>query len=233
MVPGIDGTAKLFYRQLQRLERRFSVSATPLRDQARTMGELVSDLDRHIESVAGTNRRVILFGESFGGALSLSYALSHPERVERLVILNSFAHFGSSARLWLGHQLLRVTPWSLLGVFRRLNAPRMHSINTEPDEIRRYLDLMRSATREGYLARMQMLRSYDVRPHLASLSMPALFLAADRDTLVPSVDQAKLMSERAAAGSMRILAGHGHSCLVAPDMDLAAIIDDWMSVERR
>ena len=29
--------------------------------------------------------RVTLVGESFGGALSLSYALAHPERVERLV----------------------------------------------------------------------------------------------------------------------------------------------------
>jgi hypothetical protein len=27
---------------------------------------------------------------------------------------------------------------------------------------------------------------------------------------------------------MRVLEGHGHSCLIAPDLDLAAIIDDWI-----
>ena len=57
-------------------------------------------------------------GESFGGALTLSYALAHPERVERLVILNSFAHFASPARLSLGYHLLRATPWPLMRIVR-------------------------------------------------------------------------------------------------------------------
>ncbi len=229
MVPGIDGTGQLFYRQIPSLGRRFAVSTTPLRDDRRTMAELVADLDGHIATVAGPDTPVTLFGESFGGALVLSYALAHPDRVARLVVLNSFAHFDAGVRLWLGHQLLRVTPWSLVGVFRRLNASRMHSVNTERDEIRHYLALMRSATREGYIARMQILRSYDVRPQLPALTAPVLFLAADRDTLVPSIDQAKLMSTLTPAGSMRVLEGHGHSCMIAPDMDLATIMDEWLA----
>jgi pimeloyl-ACP methyl ester carboxylesterase len=227
MVPGIDGTGQLFYRQIPRLEKRFAVSATPLREDAQTIEDLVADLDRHIDDVAGQGARVTLFGESFGGALILSYALAHPERVNGLVILNSFSHFESAASLWLGQQLLRITPWSLVGLVRRLNARRMHSLRTERQEIRHYYDLMRATTRKGYLSRMRMLRSYDVRPQLASVTAPALFLAADRDTLVRSVDQARLMSTQVPHGTMRVLEGHGHSCLIAPDMDLAAILDDW------
>ena len=49
-----------------------------------------------------------------------------------------------------------------------------------------------------------------------------------RDTLVPSVEQARLMHALTPAATMRILEGHGHSCLIAPDMDLAAIVADWM-----
>ena len=228
LVPGIDGTGKLFYRQIPALERRFAVSAIALRDDARTMAELVADLDRHITAVAGSGERVTVFGESFGGALALSYALAHPERVARLVILNSFARYGSAAQLWLGCQLLRITPWAVMGVVRRLNAPRMHSLNTEPAEIQRFLSLMRATTRHGYLARMQMLRSYDVRAQLPSIAAPALFLAADRDTLIPSIEQATLMSTLTPAGSMRILEGHGHSCLIASDMNLAEIITAWI-----
>jgi pimeloyl-ACP methyl ester carboxylesterase len=227
MVPGIDGTGQLFYRQIPKLEKRFAVSATPLREDARTMDDLVADLDRHIDAVAGLGARVTLFGESFGGALSLSYALAHPDRISRLVILNSFAHFESAASLWLGYQLLRITPWSVVGFARRLNARRMHSLRTEREEIRHYYDLMRATTRTGYLGRMQMLQRYDVRAQLASITAPALFLAADRDTLVPSIEQARLMSTSVPSGTMRVLEGHGHSCLIAPDMDLAAILDDW------
>lgn len=47
--------------------------------------------ERHACIVAAAgDQPVTLVGESFGGALSLSYAPAHPERVARLVILNSF-----------------------------------------------------------------------------------------------------------------------------------------------
>jgi 3-oxoadipate enol-lactonase len=229
LIPGIDGTGKLFYRQIPSLERAFAVTATRLRDDAGTMDDLVADLDAEVARVANDGRRVTLVGESFGGALSLSYAVAHPERVERLVILNSFAHFGSPARLWLGYHLLRATPWGMMRMVRQLNARRMHSPHTEREEIRRFLDLMRSTTRQGYLSRMRMLREYDIRHQLPSINVPVLFLAADRDTLVPSVEQARLMSELTPSGTMRVLEGHGHSCLIAPDLDLATILDDWLT----
>lgn len=232
LVPGIDGTGLLFYRQIPALERQFAITTTRHRDDARSMEDLVEHLDRQIERAAA-GRPVTLLGESFGGALTLSYALAHPERVERVVILNSFAHFGSQARLWLGYHLLRATPWGMMRIVRQLNASRMHSPQTERDEIRRFHELMRATTREGYLSRMRILRDYDIREQLPSLRVPALFLAADRDTLVPSVEQARLMSGLIPAATLRILEGHAHSCLIAPDLDLAGILDEWLAGARR
>jgi len=225
LVPGIDGTGLLFYKQVPLLERRFAVTATRLRDGARVMDELVADLHR---SVAGaSDGQVTLLGESFGGALALSYALAHPERVGRLVILNSFPRFGSPARLWLGYHLLRATPWGMMRLLRQLNGRRMHSAQTDPQEIRRFLELMQSTTREGYLSRLQILREYDIRERLSSITAPVLYLASDRDALVPSVDQARLMTSLTPRASLRILEGHGHSCLIAPDLDLSAILHEW------
>lgn len=225
LVPGIDGTGLLFYRQVPLLERRYAVTTVRLRDEVRAMDELVADLHRSIE--AASSGPVTLLGESFGGALALSYALAHPERIGRLVILNSFAHFGSPARLWLGYHLLRATPWGMMRLVRQLNGRRMHSPGTDPEEIRRFLQLMQSTTREGYLSRLRILQDYDVREELPALQMPVLFLAADRDVLVPSVEQARLMTSLTPQSSMRVLEGHGHSCLIAPDLDLAQILDEW------
>jgi len=117
----------------------------------------------------------------------------------------------------------------MMRIVRQLNARRMHSPQTEREEIRRFHDLMRSATRQGYLSRMKILRDYDIRDRLPSIAAPVLYLAADRDTLVPSLEQARLMSELTPGGTMRVLEGHGHSCLIAPDMDLAAIVSDWLA----
>ncbi len=229
LVPGIDGTGKLFYRQIAALEQRFHVTTMRLRDDATTMDDLVADLYDEVTRVAGEAGRVTLIGESFGGALTLSFALAHPERVHRLVILNSFAQFGSQARLWLGYHLLRATPWGMMRIIRQLNARRMHSPHTERDEITRFHELMRASTRAGYLSRMRILRDYDIRDQLASILAPVLLLAADGDTLVRAVEQARLMSELMPAATMRVLEGHGHSCLIAPDMNLALILDEWLA----
>lgn len=225
LVPGIDGTGLLFYRQLPLLERRYAVTTMRLRDEARTMDDLVADLHRTVS--AASDGPVTLLGESFGGAVALSYALAHPERIGRLVILNSFAHFGSPARLWLGYHLLRATPWGMMRLVRQLNSRRMHSPGTDTEEIRRFLELMRNTTREGYLSRLRILRDYDLREQLSALQAPVLYLAADRDVLVPSVDQARLMTSLTPQASMRVLEGHGHSCLIAPDLDLSVILDEW------
>jgi pimeloyl-ACP methyl ester carboxylesterase len=89
---------------------------------------------------------------------------------------------------------------------------------------------MRATTRQGYLSRLRMLREYDVRRRLAEVQAPVLYLAADGDKLVPSVEQARLMASLTPHATMRVLEGHGHICLIAPDIDLGAILDEWIGV---
>ena len=72
-----------------------------------------------------------------------------------------------------------------------------------------------------------MLTHYDVRHRLQDIRVPTLFLASDRDHLVPSVAQAHYMAARVPGATVRVLDGHGHICLIAPDIDLAAILDAW------
>jgi 3-oxoadipate enol-lactonase len=231
LVPGLDGTGLLFYRQVPSLATRYRVGVLRLPDGARTMTELVAVVREAVTVLAPDGAPVTLAGESFGGALSLSYAIAHPETVERLVILNSFPYFGPQARLWLGYHVLRATPWGVMRLVRQLTAWRMHSRHTGEDEIRRFHELMRATTRQGYLSRLAILRTYDVRQELRTLTRPTLFLAADEDHLVPSVQQARLMASLTPAAVVRVLPGHGHICLIAPDVDLLGLIDEWTATE--
>jgi pimeloyl-ACP methyl ester carboxylesterase len=118
----MDGTGRLFYRQLPLLARSYRVATYALRDTAPTMDVLVADLARVIDTIAPAEQRAIVIGESFGCALAMSLALANPERVSALVILNSFPHFGPQVRLRLARLGLRAIPWGAMGVIRRLTA---------------------------------------------------------------------------------------------------------------
>jgi pimeloyl-ACP methyl ester carboxylesterase len=226
LVPGMDGTGRLFYRQTPLLAKSFRVATYALRDDAPAMETLVADLADVIDAVSPT-RRAIVVGESFGGALSLSLALTHPERVDALVILNSFPHFAPQYRLRLAIHGLGILPWGAMPIVRRLTASRLHSRHTHRDEIARFLELTRASTKAGYVGRLKILRSYDVRDRLHELRCPTLFLAAEQDHLVPSLEQARLMASRIPRAVVRVLHGHGNICLIAPEVDLAALVAEW------
>ena len=226
LVPGMDGTGLLFYRQVPLLARSYRVATYALRDTAATMDVLVSDLARIVDTVAPTERRAIIVGESFGGALALSFALAKPEQVSRLVILNSFPYFAPQRRLRLAAVGLGALPWGAMGLVRRLTAFRLHSPHTHRQEIDRFMALTARASRGGYINRLKLLMQYDVRHRLHELRAPTLFLAADRDHLVPSVAQARYMAARVPGSMLRVLEGHGHICLIAPDIDLEALLNE-------
>ncbi|MGQ0646221.1 MAG: alpha/beta fold hydrolase, partial [Gemmatimonadaceae bacterium] len=180
-----------------------------------------------IDRVAVDGEGATIAGESFGGALSLSFALTHPAHVRALVILNSFPWFRPQSRLRLAIAALRWLPWGAMRLVRRLTAFRMHSRLTHRAERRRFLQETRRTTREGYLGRLRILTRYDVRDRLGRVECPVLFIAADRDHLTPSVEQGRFMQARVSRSTLRILQGHGHICLIAPHVDLEQILREW------
>lgn len=238
LVPGMNGTAELFYRQVPLLERSYRVATYSLREDAESFDRLAADLFHVVDAVAPVERRAIIVGESFGGAVALTFALSYPERVGALVILNSFPYFAPQVRLRLAVAGLAVLPWGAMRLVRHLTAFRLHSPHTHRAEVKQFIELTAHATRDGYINRLKLLRGFDVRDRLKDIRQPALFLAAEHDHLVPAVAQARYMANRVPSSVMRILKGHGHICLIAPDVDLAELLDEWQeaseveSVER-
>ena len=227
-VPGLDGTGLLFYRQVRLLSHRFRVITFRLRDEAQDMEALVVDIAQLLDRAVPDGEPAVVVGESFGGALAMSFALTHPSRVRRLVILNSFSRITPVFKLHLAIASMSVMPWRTMQIVRRLTAWRLHSPHTHRDEIRRFLMLTAATTRLGYLNRLRILTRYDLRQRLQDLRVPTLYLAASEDHLIPSVQQATYMTARVPDATLRVLEGHGHGCLLAPDMDLNLLLQEWM-----
>jgi pimeloyl-ACP methyl ester carboxylesterase len=233
LVPGMNGTGELFYRQVPRLERSHRVATYSLREDAESLDVLAADLSDVVDVVAPIERRAIIVGESFGGAVALTFALSYPERVGALVILNSFPYFAPQVRLRLAIAGLAILPWGAMPLVRHLTAFRLHSPHTHRADVKQFIELTAHATREGYINRLKLLRGFDVRDRLHDIRQPALFLASEHDHLVPAVAQARYMADRVPSSVMRVLSGHGHICLIAPDLDLAQILNEWQQESDR
>jgi pimeloyl-ACP methyl ester carboxylesterase len=224
LVPGMDGTGRLFHRQVPLLARSFRVATFALRDGDAHMSAHVERVASVIRAIAPGGEPAVVCGESFGGAVSLSLALAHPELVRALVVINSFPRFLPQHRLRMAIVGIRLIPWGAMAIVRRVTAFRMHSRYTHREELRNFLEQTKRTTREGYVNRLRVLERYDVRSELSRIAAPAIFVAAERDHLVPAVAQARYMAERVPGAKLRVLEGHGHICLIAPNVDLAAII---------
>ncbi|HKJ24828.1 MAG TPA: alpha/beta hydrolase, partial [Myxococcota bacterium] len=169
----------------------------------------------------------VLCGESFGGALSLSFALAHPGLVRGLVIVNSFPFVRERWKLALAPPALRLLPWGAMPVVRRFTESRLHSPHALPEDLAEFHERSRQIGRRGYIRRIEILRGYDVRERLHEIEPPALFLAGDVDRLVPSVEWARFMAARVPNATLRILEGYGHICLINHDLDLLEHVGPW------
>ncbi len=231
LVPGLDGTALLFYRQIPALARRFEVLTFPLPDDSEcTMQSLIEDLYALIQEVTQQHGqdRVLLCGESFGGALSLSFALAHPEMLTGLVILNSFPRIRNRLGLSTGIQVLKAIPWGAMKFVRRFTEWKLHSPHTHADDLADFHELMLQVGKQGYIRRLEILKDYDIRDRLSEIETPTLFLAAERDKLVPSSKEARFMADRMPNAQTVMLKGYGHICLINHDFNLMDYLQPWL-----
>lgn len=229
LVPGLDGTALLFYRQIPLLSKHFHVVTFPLSDDSHcTMQSLVESLHKVIhQAVHQCGETVILCGESFGGALSLSFALNYPELLGGLIIVNSFPIIRKRIQINTAPLILKMIPWFAMETVRKFTEWKLHSPHALPEDLNEFHKRMRHVGKKGYIRRLEILKSYDLRDRLIEISTPTLFLAAELDRLVPSVQEATFMSQQMPNAEMIELKGYGHICLINHDFSLLDYLLPW------
>ncbi|MEV1292937.1 alpha/beta hydrolase [Pseudonocardia sp. NPDC049635] len=170
--------------------------------------------------------RAALVGLSQGGALTLAYAIEHPERVERLVAI---APAGTLSFPPVVHQLLWLTAKlpllsrtlpNLVFRYRPVVAwfVRKALFGTEqPDDVDAIVDECLAEARRGGAGssdwqngsigfrRMRV----DLRPQLGEIRCPALFVQGDRDAGVP-VARTREVAAAVPGARIEVLPGRGH-----------------------
>jgi class 3 adenylate cyclase/pimeloyl-ACP methyl ester carboxylesterase len=149
----------------------------------------VSDLETVVEAAA--LERFPLFGLSQGCAVSIAYAVRHPERVSHLILLSGFAQGDilrsakeREARLALA-ALARVGWDAKDPYFREMFAARLFP-DTSKEQMRVYAEQQRDTISGDTAARfLETVGRFDVRDLLAEVAVPTLVLQVEGDSVTP------------------------------------------------
>jgi class 3 adenylate cyclase/DNA-binding winged helix-turn-helix (wHTH) protein len=185
----------LFDKRGTGLSDRVPVSEIP------ALEERMDDL-RAVLDAAGSERAT-LFGISEGGPLALLFAATYPERVERLVLCNSYADRFREDIPALARAARR--SWGTGATFRTLapswGDPAAHSFLARYER--------NSATPDTAAHLIELCDLIDVRPVLPTISAPALILHRRGDAVFP-LAKARELAEGIPGARLQLLDGSDH-----------------------
>jgi pimeloyl-ACP methyl ester carboxylesterase/DNA-binding winged helix-turn-helix (wHTH) protein len=161
----------------------------------------LQDLEAIVEA-AGVERFALL-GISQGGAVAVSYAVRHPERVSHLILLGAYSRGwntrGTKEQLDARHALETLVrlDWGknnpdFKSMFTNLYIP----YNSTPEQQRWFNDLQQISTTPENACRIMMVTDpINVRPLLPQVSVPTIVFHGDRDRVVPAEEGRILAAE--------------------------------------
>ena len=210
-------------------------SAPPADYSLGAMADALDELRAHLGV-----EHVLALGASYGGFVSLVYALRHPRRVAGLLLVDTAPSYGFRAES-LDVARRRGTPEMLAALDRLWNDTLgsdadfrrdwttilplyFHSAPLE--EIRRLAGATtyRLATRKAVLPTF---REYDVRERLAEISAPALVVVGRHDWIT-SVGQAEALASGLPNARLVVFEQSGHMPFVDEPEEFRRVVSDWL-----
>lgn len=223
-IPGLDGTGELFFKQKPGLVGSHRVVSVHQRDRGEfTYDDLADDVAAIIKEIG--EERAIILGESFGGTVALWFALKHPEMIDRLIVINSFPRFRDRLRIRLAAWLAPVVPFRATWALRvAASTLGLYVDGVRGEDRRRFFKAIRTVTQEGYARRLRLIADLDIEDRLLEIAVPTLFVAGDKDLLVPSVKEAERMARRMPNARVKVIKGAGHACLLGDRLRVADLL---------
>jgi pimeloyl-ACP methyl ester carboxylesterase len=189
----------------------------------RTIAELANDvlaLLDHLEI-----GRCVLVGHSMGGMIAQTVTLDHPERVERLVLVDSISRMTYSRARGLLMGVSTLVPFKL---FVAANIQRAFAPGYPRDEIRAYVKASAAIPREVVMTLYGAMRAFDVLDRVGEIRVPTLMIHGYHDIQLP-VRQMLRMAKAYPDAEVRIIDA-GHELPVEKPEELTRALDRFVSI---
>ncbi|WP_369244599.1 alpha/beta fold hydrolase [Streptomyces sp. R41] len=190
----------------------------------RTIEELARDVLALLDHLKV--ERFVLVGHSMGGMISQTIALSHPERVERMALVNSISRMTYSRGRGLLMGVSTLVPFKL---FVAANIQRAFAPGYPREEIREYVRASADTPREVVMTLYGAMRAFDVLDRVGEIRTPTLLVHGYHDIQLP-ISQMLRMAKAYPDAVVRIVDA-GHELPVEKPAELTSALD-WFVTGR-
>lgn len=162
------------------------------------------DLEDLLQHVGWTQAHVA--GASMGGCVAQQLAITRPDMVRSLGLLDTTAWFGAGApEAWESRaKQAEEKGMASLVDFQRARWFSDEYQKQEPAVVARALDALTKASVAGFAATCRMLGTVDLRPQLAALKLPTAVIVGEQDLATP-VDMSRDLQSRIAKATLEII----------------------------
>ncbi len=184
--------------------------------------EVVADLRALLDVLDIARAHVV--GISMGGVLAQQFALDYPERLERLVLVNTFARLRPGSLGGWFYFLLRLILVYTVGIETQARTVAQRIFPEHPEARATLQKHIQMANPHAYRAAMRALALFNSSARLREIQAPTLVVTGLADTTVPPENQAELAQQIPHAHWLRI-PGAGHGLIAThPDPFNAALV---------
>lgn len=141
--------------------------------------------------------RAVVAGNSFGGQLAWQFALDHPQRVERLVLVDAAGYPRNATSIPIGFRLAQIPALAPLMdnlLPRAMIEASLRNVYGDPSQVSdelidRYYELtLRAGNRQALRQRFTQADGGSGYTRIAELNVPTLIIWGGRDQLIPPVN---------------------------------------------
>lgn len=152
----------------------------------------VSFVDRLLTKLSV--KKCVLGGNSLGGSITWAYALAHPERVQKMILVDAGGYPMTSKSVPIAFQVAKIPVLSNLFKYvtpRSVIEKSVHNVYVHDERITdelidRYYDLaLREGNRKAFIDRMKISIVSDKYLKIKTLMIPTLIIWGKQDGLIP------------------------------------------------
>tara|TARA_B100001093_G_scaffold520506_1_gene617090 strand:- start:12303 stop:13256 length:954 start_codon:yes stop_codon:yes gene_type:complete len=163
-------------------------------------------------------KRCIIGGNSLGGHIAWQYALQHPQKVDRLILIDAGGFPSRSKSTPIAFKLAKIP--LIKNLFKYITPKfvvrsSVENVYANPEKIseeliKRYFELsLREGNRQAFIDRFKKQKSSSSHEHISKIIQETLILWGEKDFLIP-VDNAYLFEKKLPNSTLVLFKNLGH-----------------------